>query len=198
MPDTDSAAPITIYIFLTLLAAACALVTRRFKSVPYSLVLVIAGLLFGLTRLLPQIKLVPHILFTVFLPPLLFESALNVRSGLLKKDIVPVALLAVVGTLVSAVITGFLVAPLLHVPLPVALLFGALISATDPISVIALFKQLGAGKRLTLLIEAESLCNDGVAVVLFGTLLGVAGGNSTTRPLKTPTGTRETSLTLVK
>ena len=182
MPEQAAETPINIYLFLTLLAAACALFARRFKAMPYALVLVTAGLLFGLTHLLPSVKLEPHILFTVFLPPLLFESALNVRAGLLKKEAVPVGLLAVLGTLISAVVVGICIAPLLHLSLPTALLFGALISATDPISVIAVFKQLGAGKRLTLLIEAESLCNDGVAVVLFGTLLGVAGGGAFSLP----------------
>ena len=104
----------------------------------------------------------------------MFESALNLRAADLKKDAVPIGVLAIGGTVLSTFVVGFAAAPLLGLPLPYALLFGSLISATDPISVIAVFKQLGASKRLTLLMEAESLFNDGVAVVLFGILLQLA------------------------
>ena len=111
-----------------------------------------------------------------FWPPLLFESAIHLRTHELRRDALPIVLFAVGGTLLSTVIVGLVVTWLLAIPLPYALVFGALISATDPISVVAVFKQLGAGRRLTLLIEAESLFNDGVAVVLFGVFLQAANG----------------------
>lgn len=185
MPPTASpASDITPYFMLTLAAAVCALATRRIRgTAPYALVLVVAGLILGrVPHLLGQVRLDPHVLFTVFLPPLLFESALNLRAADLKKDAVPIGVLAIGGTVLSTFVVGFAAAPLLGLPLPYALLFGSLLSATDPISVIAVFKQLGASKRLTLLMEAESLFNDGVAVVLFGILLQLAQTNGSNLP----------------
>ena len=152
-----------------------AVVARRAR-VPYALALVVTGLVIGVPRLLPQVHLNPHILFTLFLPPLLFESAINLRVAALRRNAVPIAIYALVGTVASAFIVGGLTHWLLHIPLPVALVFGAIVSPTDPISVIAIFKRLDAGKRLTLLIEAESLFNDNTAFVLFTILVGFALG----------------------
>jgi CPA1 family monovalent cation:H+ antiporter len=144
------------------------------------LALVITGLIIGAPQLVPHAHLEPHTLFTVFLPPLLFESAINLRAELLRRNWQPISLYAVFGTLISTVLVGGLSAWLLKLPLPVALVFGALVSPTDPISVIAVFKRLGVGKRLSVLVEAESLFNDGVAVVLFSLLIEMAMGGRLT------------------
>jgi CPA1 family monovalent cation:H+ antiporter len=163
------------FFWLLLIASIVAMLGRRFR-IPYALALVITGLLVGAPHLLPQARLQPQLLFSVFLPPLLFESAIHLRVDLLRRNWQPIALYAVLGTLISAFVVGGLMAWTL--PLPIALVFGALISPTDPISVIAVFKRMGVGKRLSMLVEAESLFNDGVAVVLFGVLLeGAAGGS---------------------
>ncbi|HEX8237981.1 MAG TPA: Na+/H+ antiporter [Abditibacteriaceae bacterium] len=170
---------VTAFFWLLLIASVVAMLGQRIK-VPYALALVVSGLLIGAPRLLPTAHLDPHTLFTVFLPPLLFESALNIRIESLQRNWKPVAIFAVAGTLLSTAVIGLLAAPALGLPLAVALVFGALISPTDPISVIAVFKQLGVGKRLSLLVEAESLFNDGVAVVLFSLLTAVAMGGAVT------------------
>jgi CPA1 family monovalent cation:H+ antiporter len=173
----NGALDITPFVWLLLLATVVTLAARRFNA-PYAVALVITGLLVGAPRLLPELRLDPKILFTVFLPPLLFESALNLRLEPLRRDAWPIALYALAGTLIATFVVGGITAWALHIPLAHALVFGALISATDPISVIAIFKRLGAGPRLSLLMEAESLFNDGVAVVLFGVTMAAAMGGS--------------------
>lgn len=148
----------------------------RFIRIPYALALVITGLIIAPFHVLPQIELEPHILFTVFLPPLLFESAINIRIRLLKENALPIAIYALAGTVISTLVVGYSISWLLNLPLAVGLVFGALISPTDPISVIAIFKELGVGKRLSLIMESESLFNDGVAIVLFTLLVNYASG----------------------
>ena len=161
------------YFILVLIAFVVALIARRLRA-PYALALVITGLVVGIPRLLPKVHLDPAILMTVFLPPLLFESALNLHIDLLKRDWRPIAIYTLAGTIASTLIIGAFAAAVAHVPLMVCLLFGALISTTDPISVIAVFRRLGAGKRLTLIMEAESLFNNDIAVVLFTVVSGMA------------------------
>jgi len=163
------------FFLLVLIAFVVALIARRLRA-PYALALVITGLIVSVPRLLPKVHLDPTIMMTVFLPPLLFESALNLRIDLLKRDWRPIAIYTVLGTIASTLIIGVTAAALARVPLIVGLLFGALISTTDPISVIAIFRRLGAGKRLTLIMEAESLFNNDTAVVLFTVITGLALG----------------------
>ena len=158
------------FFWLILIAFVVALAARRVK-VPYALALVVTGLVLGATHLLPHTHLEPSLLFTVFLPPLLFESAIHLRIADLKRDWMPISLYTIAGTVLSTFIVGGLTAWGLHIPFAAGCVFGALISATDPISVIAIFKKLGAGKRLTLIMEAESLFNDGVAAVLFAVMV---------------------------
>ena len=169
----------TPYLYLLIAASIVAIVARRIRA-PYALALVIFGLVLGLPGLLPTVRLVPQVLFTVFLPPLLFESAINLRADALRREWKPITLYSLAVTILSTFIIGYLAAWILHLPIRTALVFGALISATDPISVIAVFKQLGANPRLTLLMDAEALFNDGVAVVLFTVLLEAATGRQAT------------------
>jgi monovalent cation:H+ antiporter, CPA1 family len=123
-------------------------------------------------------QLSPSMIFFVFLPPLVFESAFAMNARQLIKNIAPVCVLAVPVLILSTAITGsavMLAGGEEHgLTWEVALLFGALISATDPVAVVALFKDLGAPKRLGVLVEGESLFNDGTAIVLFNILLAMA------------------------
>jgi monovalent cation:H+ antiporter, CPA1 family len=163
----------TQFFTLILAAFAVSLISRRFR-LPYAISLVVTGLIIGIPRLMPRVHLDPGILMTILLPPLLFESALNLHLNLLKKDWMPITLFTLLGTAASTVIVGVGFSLLLHAPIPQGMVFGALISTTDPISVIAVFRRLGAGKRLTLLMEAESLFNDAAAVVVFTVVTGLA------------------------
>lgn len=112
----------------------------------------------------------------VFLPVLVMEAALGLSTRDFFANLGPILVLAVVALGVSAALVGLALRFGLGTPLPAALLFGALISATDPVAVVAVFRQLGVPRRLLTLVEGESLLNDGVAIVLFTILLGAALG----------------------
>ena len=152
------------------LAILVALAARRLR-LPYTVGLVLAGAALAATRSHAGLALTHDLIFDVVLPPLLFEAALNLSWNDLKRDLLPVAALSTIGVaLCAAVVAGGLVAGL-DWPIESALVFGALISATDPIAVIALIKESKVTGRLSLLIEAESLFNDGAAAVLFTLIL---------------------------
>jgi CPA1 family monovalent cation:H+ antiporter len=116
------------------------------------------------------------LIFFVFLPPLVFEAALCINWREFKKDLPLVGLLASIGVLLSAGVTSIGMHVWLDWDWGSAVLFGVLIAATDPVSVIATFKGVSSPPRLTLLIEAESLLNDGTAAVAFVAVLGVMAG----------------------
>ncbi|HEY1864113.1 MAG TPA: sodium:proton antiporter [Roseiarcus sp.] len=152
------------------LAILVALAARRLR-LPYTVGLVLAGAALAATRSHAGLALTHDLIFDVVLPPLLFEAALNLRWSDLRRDLLPMVALSTVGVaLCAAVVAGGLVT-LLGWPIESALVFGALISATDPIAVIALIKESRLTGRLTVLIEAESLFNDGAAAVLFTLIL---------------------------
>jgi CPA1 family monovalent cation:H+ antiporter len=146
-----------------------------FRQIPYTLLLVIVGLGLAIADV-RLVNLSPELILSLFLPPLLFEAGWNLKWSGLKENLVPVSLFAIFGVIVSIVGIAFGIHQLAGVPLATALLVGATLSATDPISVIALFKELGAPKRLSTLMEGESLLNDGVAVVAFSLLVGIPLG----------------------
>ena len=148
-----------------------------FRQIPYTLLLVMVGL--GLAVLdIRLVELSPGLILSVLLPPLLFEAAWNLQWKALKQELVRVCLFAVLG--VGIAIAGITIGlnQLASVPLTTALLIGASLSATDPVSVIALFRELGVGKRLNTLMEGESLFNDGMAVVAFNFLVALPLGTA--------------------
>jgi CPA1 family monovalent cation:H+ antiporter len=144
-----------------------------FRQIPYTLLLVIVGLVLASVDV-RLINLSPELILFIFLPPLLFEAAWNIKWSNLKRDLLPIALFAIAGVIISILGIVFSLKLVAGTALSTALLVGASLSATDPVSVVALFRELGVGKRLTTLMEGESLFNDGVAVVAFGLLLGLA------------------------
>jgi CPA1 family monovalent cation:H+ antiporter len=164
------------------LAILVALAARRLR-LPYTVGLVLAGASLALFRVDAGLALTHDLIFDVVLPPLLFEAALNIPWPQLRRDLAPVVALSTLGVvLCAAVVAGGFVYGLGWRVEP-ALAFGALIAATDPIAVIALLRENGVTGRLRLLIEAESLVNDGAAAVLFTLILAwaahdpnVAGG----------------------
>ncbi|MBL6998450.1 MAG: cation:proton antiporter, partial [Gammaproteobacteria bacterium] len=168
---------ILISMGLLSIAIVAAGLFRHF-SIPYTVLLVVIGI--GLSELaqfwslfspLQVFRLSPDLVFFVFLPALIFESGLSLDARQLLKDLAPVLTLAVPALLISTSIVGFALWAILDIELTVALLFGALISATDPVAVVALFKELGAPLRLNVLVEGESLFNDATAIVVFSILL---------------------------
>ena len=163
-------------------AMAVAIVARRLR-LPYTVGLVATGLALALARLPLDLALTHDVLFEVILPPLLFEAALSISWRELKRDLAPVLALSTVGVLVGAgVVAGGLVWAL-DWPLAPALAFGALIAATDPIAVIAMLREAGVKGRLRLVIESESLFNDGAAALLFALILPALSQSGAPTPL---------------
>ncbi len=162
--------------FLLFVSALVAMLTRRLRT-PYTVGLVLAGMGLNFLHIYTKLHLSKDLIFSVFLPPLVFEAALFINWRDLKKDLPVVALLATVGVLLAAAVTAIGMHYALHWEWGSAIVFGALISATDPVSVIATFNEAGVRGRLRLLIEAESLMNDGTAAVAFVAALSILAGN---------------------
>ncbi|KAF2992291.1 sodium:proton antiporter [Methylocystis sp. MJC1] len=153
-------------VALLAVAMIVALAARRVR-LPYTIGLVIVGAVLALSKPGFGLHLTHELIFDLILPPLLFEAALTLSWRELWRDAAPLLTLAGLGTLVSAAVVAYACAALLHWPTPSALVFGALIAATDPVAIIAMFKDNGVKGRLRLLVESESLLNDGAAAVLF-------------------------------
>jgi monovalent cation:H+ antiporter, CPA1 family len=164
---------------LLLVAAVVAMLARRLR-VPYSVGLVLAGISLALLPFAPKIELTKDLVFTILLPPLIFEAAFCLNWIELRRDLPVVLVLASLGVLVSAAATAAGMHMAAGWPWPGALVFGVLIAATDPVSVIATFREAAVAGRLKLLVEAESLFNDGTAAVFFGLVVAVVTGESLT------------------
>lgn len=160
---------------LLLIAAVVAMLARRLH-LPYSVSLVAAGIFLAVLPFGPQVSLTKDLLFTGLLPPLLFEAAFSIHWSQLRRDLSVIVVLATLGVVLSAVVTGLGMRYLAHWQWLSALAFGILIAATDPVSVIATFKEAKAQGRLLVLVEAESLFNDGTAAVAFGVVVAMASG----------------------
>jgi CPA1 family monovalent cation:H+ antiporter len=174
-----------VFVLLFVVATAVAIAARRLR-IPYTVALVLAGLLLGALHAFEAPHLTKELLFTVFLPGLLFEAAFHLEFGEFWRNRAAITALAVPGVVAAIALTAIILTPVINrfhfeagFSWQHALVFGALIAATDPVGVVALFKSLGAPKRLTLLLEGESLLNDGTAIVFFGLALGLLAGNGT-------------------
>lgn len=182
MPLAEAVLIVILLLVVALLAAGVC----RVLPLPYTVVLVVVGMAIGVaSRALPALAplsaftIHPDLVLFVFLPALIFESGLNMDARRLARDLVPVLILAIPALLVSMALVGLGLWSVLGMAPLLALLFGALISATDPVAVIALFKELGAPARLTTLLEGESLLNDATAIVAFTIVLGMITGGAT-------------------
>ncbi|MBU2731503.1 sodium:proton antiporter [Acidithiobacillus ferrooxidans] len=180
--------PETAILYLFVAASLLAVVANRLRM-PYTVALVLGGLLLGSLHLFPAPVLTHKLLFTIFLPGLVFESAYHLSASALWRDRLAIFGLAVPGVLISIVVTAFVFLwtsrylpdlAAVTMPLGVALVFGATVAATDPLSVLAVFRELQAPQRLTFLVESESLLNDGTAIVFFTLFLAMAMGKPIT------------------
>ena len=175
-----------VVVLLFAIATGVALIARWLK-VPYTTALVAAGLIVGAGRWVPAPHLSKDLLFAVFLPGLLFEAAFHLDAKQFWANKLAICGLAVPGVVAAICVTAFVLLPMVSglrlehdFKLIDGLVFGGIVAATDPIAVVALFKSLGTPKRLAVLVEGESLLNDGTAIVLFGMILTLAMGSKVT------------------
>lgn len=170
----------TLIIEMLLVISLVAIAVQRLR-IPYTVALVGVGLVIGISQPLlteivgpVRIELTPELILAFFVPPLIFEAAFNLSFEELRRNLMAILIFAVPGVIVTMLVVAFIVAGTTGMTLPVALVFGALIAATDPVAVVSLFRTLGVPKRLSVLIEGESLLNDGTAIVIFHVVLGIA------------------------
>jgi CPA1 family monovalent cation:H+ antiporter len=173
----------TIFLVLFIVATTVAIAARRLR-IPYTVGLVLAGILLGVVHAFQAPQLTKDLLFSLFLPGLLFEAAFHLDFREFWRNRVSILSLAVPGVVAATALTTVILTPIveaLHVVAGFhwhyALVFGALIAATDPIAVVAMFKSLGAPKRLKVLMEGESLLNDGTGIVFFTLSLSLVSGH---------------------
>jgi CPA1 family monovalent cation:H+ antiporter len=162
---------------LLLIAAVVGMLVRRLR-LPYTVGLTLAGIGVALAHISLHVELTRELIFTALLPPLIFEAALQMRWRELRADAGVIAVLATAGIVLAAALTAAGLRYLAHWPWAAAIPLGVLISATDPVSVIATFKEAGVTGRLRLLVESESLLNDGTTAALYGVALAATTGAS--------------------
>ena len=168
-------------IFSLLLVALFIQFLAQRIRMPFTILLVLVGIaLNSLNNLYPDsfaifqaLEISPDIILYVFLPALIFESSYNLDARRLIHNIGPVLTLAVPGLLISTFLIGSILWWATAIPFTIALLLGAILSATDPVAVVAIFRQIGAPERLNTLIEGESLFNDATSIVVAGILVGM-------------------------
>ncbi len=175
---------ITATLVVLLLLALIAEPISRLVRLPYSSVLVIVGYVASELAVMSGIDTgiradnFHDLIFYVFIPVLVFESAYKINKNLLLENIIPIIILAVIGLLFTASLTAvglyYGIAHSVGFPFIAALLAGAILAATDPVAVVARLREIGAAKRLSVLLEGESLFNDATAIVLFGLFISMA------------------------
>ena len=172
--DGIALAPIGV---LLLIACLIAILTRRL-GLPYIVGLLVAGFLIALLPNGPDLPLSQSLIFNIFLPPLVFEGALQLDWRRFRHELPLTVTLALLGVAIAAVVVASGMHWIIGWSWIGALLFGVLIAATDPVSVIASFREMGCQPRVSMVVEAESLLNDGVAAVGFAVLSAIAAGAS--------------------
>src|SRR4051812_18025913 len=172
--DGISLVPIGV---LLLVSCLIAMLTRRL-GLPYIVGLVVAGFLVALLPSSPELPLSRGLIFNVLLPPLVFEAALQLDWRRFRDELVLTLTLAFFGVAIAAAVVSAGMHWIVGWSWIGALLFGVLIAATDPVSVIAAFREMRCEPRVSMVVESESLLNDGVAAVGFAVLSAIAAGAS--------------------
>lgn len=167
-------------VVLLLVAALTTILSKRLSKLPLTIALVLIGIVLAqLADIVPVLSVIadfelsPDLVLFVFIPTLIFESAFNLDARQVGRNILPILTLAVPGLILSTAIIGVFMWLVTPFDLIVSLLLGAILSATDPVAVISIFKQLGVPERLTVLVEGESLFNDATSLVMATLILGI-------------------------
>src|SRR3954464_14518479 len=169
-----SLAPIGV---LLLIACLIAMLCRRL-GLPYIVGLVVAGFLIAFLPNSPELPLSRELIFKVLLPPLVFEAALQLEWRRFREELPLTLTLAFAGVAIAAAVVAAGMHWLIGWSWVGAGLFGVLIAATDPVSVIATFREMRCEPRVSMVVESESLLNDGGAAIGFAVLLAIAAGAS--------------------
>src|SRR6478735_4871213 len=172
--DGISVAPLGV---LLLVACLIAMLSRRL-GMPYIVGLVVAGFLIAFLPNSPDLPLSRELIFNVLLPPLVFEAALQLDWKRFRGELPLTLTLAFLGVGIAAAVVATGMHWLIGWSWIGAALFGVLIAATDPVSVIAAFREIGCLPRVSMVVESESLLNDGFAAVGFAILSAIAAGAS--------------------
>ena len=160
-------------VALLVIATLVGIVARRLRM-PYTVGLVVVGAVLAILYQQFHIDVEPELILGIFVPPLIFEAAFHLPMDEVRRNIGSILALAIVGVLLTTVLVGGIVHVGAGMLLPNAIVFGSIVAATDPVAVIALFGSLGVPKRLQVLLEGESLLNDGTAIVVFNIAVGAA------------------------
>ena len=168
---------VPIGMLLLLVACLIAMLSRRL-GLPYIVGLVVAGFLIALLPTIPEVPLSRELIFNFLLPPLVFEAALQLDWRRFRGDLPLTLTLAFFGVAIAATVVATGMHYVVGWSWIGSALFGVLIAATDPVSVIAAFREMNCEPRVSMVVESESLLNDGVAAVGFAILSGIAAGAS--------------------
>jgi CPA1 family monovalent cation:H+ antiporter len=173
---TASAPPTVLVLFVAFLVAMplVALVSSRLR-LPYTAALVLVGLGISALPIREGLQVSPQLAVPVLLPGLVFEAAYRLDGDELRRAFGGVALLAVPGVLVTAVVVALILSVATGLPMKEAFLVGAIVSATDPVAVVSTMRRLSAPQRLVTLVDAESLFNDGTAALVFVVAVAALG-----------------------
>jgi monovalent cation:H+ antiporter, CPA1 family len=163
--------PLIVIVAFLVALPVVAFLSRRLR-LPYTVVLVVAGLLVSALPIDSQFAFSPQLAVTLLLPGLVFEAAYRLDADDLRHTFGGVALLAIPGVIVTAGVVAIVLHLATGLPANEAFLVGAMVSATDPVAVVATMRRLRAPRRLVTLIDAESLLNDGTGILVFTIALG--------------------------
>ncbi len=166
---TEGVATVVFLLSTTMVVA----VASKYLRIPYTIALTIAGLLIALANINLTIDLTPDLILFIFLPALLFESSYNLPFSEVRDNLRPITLLAIPGVILTAAAVAVGLHYIAGLGWDTSFLFGAIMSATDPVSVLAIFRRIGAPRRLSVILEGESLFNDGTSIVVFRIVLSI-------------------------
>ncbi len=192
----NASSEIVIIAIILLSIAMIGGILTGYLKIPYASMLVLIGLAVGLFHIFPHLKITPAIIYYVFLPILIMEGAVKFKVKTLKENLLPISVYAIFGTIISTILSGLALHYVFHIPLKQSLLFGAIISPTDPLSIMALLKnngsknnknggsrenggesgdkpRAGAREGIETVLEGESLFNDGISLVLYELFLTI-------------------------